>query len=88
MAENEKKVVEEKKEKKVKEKGPSVFSKMGSWFKSLRSEAKKVSWASAASVRKNTIIVIICVVILSAVIGVVDYLLSGSIDALSDIIRG
>ena len=88
MAENEKKVAEEKKEKKVKDKGPSLFSRIGSWFKSLRSEAKKVSWASAASVRKNTIIVIVCVVIISAVIGVLDFLLSGSISALSDIIRG
>ncbi|MBR6807357.1 MAG: preprotein translocase subunit SecE [Clostridia bacterium] len=88
MAENEKKVVEEKKEKKAKTKGPSIFSRIGSWFKSLRSEARKVSWASGSSVRKNTIIVIVCVVILSAVIGVVDYLLSGSINALSDIIRG
>ena len=86
MAENEKKVVKEKKEKK--EKGPSVFSRMGTWFRSLRSEAKKVSWASAASVRKNTIIVIVCVVILSAAIGIVDYLLSGSIVGLNRLIWG
>ena len=75
-------------EKKVKEKKPSLFSKLGSWFKSLRSEAKKVSWASAASVRKNTLIVIVCVVILSAIIGALDILLTNTISALSNIVRG
>ena len=83
MAEKENKVAIEKKAK-----GPSVFSRIGAWFRSLRSEAKKVSWASAASVRKNTIIVIVCVVILSAVIGILDYLLSGSIVGLYDLIWG
>ncbi len=73
-------------EKKAKSDRPSIFSRIGSWFKSLRSEAKKVSWESAASVRKNSIIVIVCVLILSVVIGLVDYLLSGSIVGLNRLI--
>lgn len=63
-------------------KKPGLFKRIGSWFKSLWSEAKKVSWANASSVRKNTIIVIICVIVLSAIIGLLDYLLSSSIAGL------
>ena len=74
------------KEKKVKSDRPSIFSRIGSWFRSLRSEAKKISWESAASVRKNAIIVIVCVLILSVVIGLLDYLLSGSIVGLNRLI--
>lgn len=83
MAEKEIKTGNEKKEKRERR---GAFAKMASWFKSLRSEAKKVSWASAESVRKNTIIVIVCVVILAAVIGLLDYLLSGSIVGLHRLI--
>ncbi|MCQ2456533.1 MAG: preprotein translocase subunit SecE [Clostridia bacterium] len=63
-------------------KKPNFFKRIGSWFKSLWSEAGKISWASASSVRKNTIIVIICVIVLAAVIGLLDYLLSSSIAGL------
>ena len=82
MAEKEIKSDTEKKQKSSK---PSVFSRIGGWFRSLRSESKKISWASAASVRKNSIIVIVCVVIFSAVLGLADYLLSGSVVGLSRI---
>ena len=70
-------------DKKSKASRASVFSRIAGWFRSLRSEAKKVSWASASSVRKNTIIVIVCVVVLSVVLGITDYLLSGAVVGLS-----
>lgn len=83
MAEKEKKT---EKEKKVKSSDkPSLFSRIGAWFRSLRSESKKISWASAASVRKNTIIVIVSVIILSAAIGIVDFLLTNGIVGLDRI---
>ena len=65
---------------------PNIFVRIGRWFKSLRSEAKKVSWANAASVRKSTIVVIICVVVIAAAIGLIDFLLSQSIGGLSRIL--
>lgn len=83
MAEKEKNVATEKK---AKSDRPSVFARIGAWFRSLRSEAKKVSWASAESVRKNTLIVVVCVIILSAAIGIVDYLLNGTIVGLNRLI--
>ncbi len=77
MAEKETKAASEKKAKK-----PSVFSRIGAWFRSLRSESRKISWASWPSVRKNTVIVLVCVIILGAVLALVDYLLSGTIGAM------
>ena len=67
-------------------KKPNIFIRIGRWFKSLKAEAKKVAWASAESVRKSTIVVIVCVIILAAAIGLVDFLLSQSIGGLSRIL--
>ncbi|MBR4961795.1 MAG: preprotein translocase subunit SecE [Clostridia bacterium] len=93
MAENEKKALEaeQKKtekaaEKPAKEKKPSIWKRLGAWFKSLRSEAKKISWASFKSVRYNSIVVIVCVVICSIIIGLLDYGFSAAIDGLSRLI--
>lgn len=69
-----------------KEKKPNIFKRIFNWFKSLRSESKKVVWANAASVRKNTLVVIVCVIIIAAVLGLVDYLLSGAIVGLGRLI--
>jgi len=90
MANNEKKALEEvkadKPAKQEKEKKPSVFKRLGAWFKSLRAEAKKISWASWNSVRSNSIIVIIAVIICSVVIGILDYGFSAAIVGLSRLI--
>lgn len=84
MSEKENKAVQEKKTKSDK---PSVFKRIGTWFKSLRSEAKKVSWASAASVRKNTLVVVVCVLAVAIVLGVLDITLTKAIGGLSDLVR-
>ena len=93
MAEKEKKTELEKseakkpaKENKPKEDKPSVGQRLGTWFKSLKSECKKISWASWSSVRSNSIIVIISVLIISAVLGILDYCFSGAIVGLSRLI--
>ena len=90
MADKEKKALEnektEKPAKQEKEKKPSVFRRLGAWFKSLRAEAKKISWASWNSVRSNSMIVIIAVVICSVVIGILDYGFSAAIVGLSRLI--
>lgn len=95
MAENEKKALEAEQngkadkavaEKPAKEKKPSIWKRLGTWIKSLRSEAKKISWASFKSVRYNSIVVIVCVVICSIVIGLLDYGFSAAIVGLSRLI--
>ena len=84
MAENEKKALEA--EKPAKEKKPSIWKRLSAWFKSLRAEAKKISWASFKSVRYNSIVVIVGVVICSIVIGLLDYGFSAAIVGLSRLI--
>lgn len=87
MAEKENTAVREKKEKKSNPDKVSFFKKVGTWFKSLRSEAKKVSWASAASVRKSTFVVIVCVLVVAVVLGVLDFTLTKAIGGLSDLVK-
>ncbi len=89
MAENEKKALEAeqtKSDKPAKEKKPSVWKRLVAWFKSLRAECKKISWASFKSVRYNTIVVIIAVIICSIVTGLLDYGFSAAIVGLSRLI--
>ena len=88
MAEKEVKAVKETAKKEVskaKAKKPSIFSRIGAWFKSCKSEMKKVVWASWPSVRKNTIMVLVCIIVISAVIGVVDVLLKQGFSILAEI---
>ena len=59
-----------------KAKKPNIFSRFAAWLKSCKSEMKKIVWASWSSVRTNTIMVLICIVVVSAVIGLIDYLFS------------
>ena len=71
---------------KVKAKKPSIFSRFASWLKSCKSEMKKVVWASPSSVKTNTIMVLVCIVVISAVIGLVDYLFSQGFTILGKLI--
>lgn len=88
MAENENKTEirkSPKEEKPQKKDTPSVWQRIGTWFRSIKSECKKISWASWKSVRSNTIIVLVCVIIFSAVLGLLDYCFSSAIIGLSRI---
>ena len=83
MAENENKVVAENeveqkpakvkaaKEKK-KENKPGFFAKLKQKFKNLKSEFKKITWASKKSTFKSFGLVIVSVVAIALVIGLVD----------------
>lgn len=94
MADNEKKALETEQngkadkaaEKPAKEKKPSIWKRLGAWFKSLRAECKKISWASFKSVRYNTLVVIVCVVICGIITGLLDYGFSAAIVGLSRLI--
>ena len=69
-----------------KPKKPSIFSRIKAWFKSCKSEMKKVVWASWSSVRSNTLMVLVCIIVVSAVIGLVDYLFSQGFTILGKLI--
>ena len=89
MADNEKKTELEQtapKAEKAKSDKPSIWARLGTWFKSCKSECKKISWASWKSVKSNSLVVLVCVIIFSIVLGLLDYCFSGAIVGLSRLI--
>ncbi len=84
MAEKEKKVVEteNKPQKPVKEKKKGRLKEAWRGFKS---ETKKIVWPSWKQVLKNTLIVLVVVIICAVIIGALDYAFSGGIQALADL---
>lgn len=51
---------------------PNVFTKMVNYFKEVKVELKKVVWPTFSKVKKNTLIVILYVVIIGVVIWALD----------------
>ncbi len=87
MAENEKNELTktaDKSEAKVKaKKKAGLGSRIVGWFRSCKSEMKKIVWASPKSVLSNFILVAVVVVILGLAIGVLDVVFLQAINALS-----
>ena len=75
-------------EKKVqkKDKKPGVFARIGKWFHELKVEAKKVVWPNKQTVIKNTVIVIIALIVLCAVVTVLDVVFGGIRDLLAQLV--
>ena len=58
------------------------FGAIARYFRELRSELKKVTWPTPKQVLKNTLIVIVCVLIIGAFIWVFDFVARYGIDNL------
>ncbi len=84
MADKEKKVAEvnEKPQKPKKEKKKGKFKEAWRGFKS---EIKKIVWPSWKQVRKNTLVVLVVVVVCAVIIGALDYAFSSGIIALTNL---
>ena len=52
------------------------------YFRELRSELKKVVWSTPKQVAKNTLIVIVCVLVVGVFIWLFDFVAQVGIDAL------
>ena len=82
MADKEKKVAENEvksqKPKKEKKKG-----KLKNAWRAFKSELKKIVWPSWKQVLKNTLVVLVVVVICAIIIGVLDYAFSQGIIGLT-----
>ena len=52
------------------------------YFRELRSELKKVVWSTPKQVAKNTLIVIVCVLVVCVFIWLFDFVAQVGIDAL------
>lgn len=66
---------------------PGLFKKIGNWFKGLRSEFKKITWASKKATFKNFGIVLTIVIISAVVIGAVDIGLGAFFNFLLEVIN-
>ena len=64
---------------------PGFFARIGKWFKELRSELKKVQWPTRKQTINNTVIVIVCCIIVGICIWVFDALAGAVITALLDL---
>lgn len=73
MAENKEiKKAADKAAKPAKEKKPGWFSKLVKLFKESKSEVKKITWSDKKSTTKNTILVIVSLVIIAVIFGLFD----------------
>lgn len=63
-------------------KKPSVFSRIGKWFRELRSECRKVVWPSRQQTIKNTTVVFAVVIIICIVVFILDSIFQFGIQAL------
>ena len=72
------------KEKKVKaaDKKPGFFARLSKWLRELRSDLKKVQWPTKKQTVNNTVVVIVCVILVGIVIWVFDALALAVVNAL------
>ena len=63
----------------------NLFARIGRYFRELRSELKKVSWPTAKQVFKNTLIVLVSVLVVGVFIWLFDFVARIGIDALIEL---
>ena len=62
---------------------PGFFKRMAKWFHELKVEAKKVVWPNQKTVTKNTVVVIVALVVICAVVTILDVVFGGVRDLLA-----
>ncbi len=70
---------------KAKAKKPGIFSKLLKLFKDSKSELKKVTWADKSATTKNTVFVIVTLVIVAVIFGLFDTAFRYIIDFIMDL---
>ena len=89
MAENEKQAVQAKKDKKSdKNAKPGIFARAGKWLRDMKSELKKVQWPTKKQTINNTVIVIVCVVVVGVAIALFDFVAGEVIGLLIGAFKG
>ena len=59
-----------------------TWGKVKKYFRELRSELKKVVWSTPKQVAKNTLIVVVCVLVVGVFIWLFDFVARTGIDGL------
>ena len=65
-----------------------TWGRVCKYFRELRSELKKVVWPTPAQVLKNTLIVLVCVLVVGVFIWLFDFVSRVGIDALISAVNG
>jgi len=65
-----------------------IFARIAKWLRELKSELKKVQWPTGKQTVNNTVIVIICVIVVGIFIWIFDALASGVIGAIMALFKG
>lgn len=77
-----------KKAKSDKKSKPSFLSRVSRWWREMKSELKKVQWPSRKQTLNNTLVVILCVIVVGIFIWAFDWLAKSVIDALLSLFKG
>ena len=87
MADLENKKANNPETKKVKKKSdkPSLWSRIKSFARSIKSEVKKISWSPWTDVRKNTFVVVVVILVFGVALAIVDYVFLQGITALGNL---
>ncbi len=64
------------------------FGSIGRYFRELFSELKKVVWPTPRQVVKNTLIVLVCVLVVGVFIWMFDFVAGEAISALINAVKG
>ena len=75
-------------EKKAKKSGSKNSKKAARWLRDFRGEIKKIVWPDFKTVMKNTGIVLVTVVIIGALVWIVDFALTQSVNAMKNAASG
>ncbi len=90
MSENNKDLTtsQEKKTEKVQKKDnkPGVFARVGKWIHELKVEAKKVVWPNKQTVIKNTVVVIVALIVLCVLVTILDVAFGGIRDLIARLV--
>ena len=61
---------------------PSLWSRIKSFARSIKSEVKKISWSPWTDVKKNTFVVVVVIVVCAVALAIVDVVFSEGIKLL------
>ena len=87
MADLENKKANNPETKNVKKKSdkPSLWSRITSFARSIKSEVKKISWSPWSEVKKNTFVVVVVIAVCAVALAIVDYVFLQGITALGSL---
>ena len=87
MAEKAEKTAVKKADKSTKKaKKPNIFKRIGKWFRDIINEIKRITWPTMRQTLKNTLVVVVMVLVVGVYIWILDFLLSYGISLLRSLI--